>query len=142
MDSLTPEHRSWLMSRVTGKNTKPELMVRRLLHGLGYRFRLHAKDLPGRPDIVFRNRHKAIFVHGCFWHGHVGCRKARLPTTRTEFWADKIETNRARDARKESALRSLGYDVLTLWECDLKNIEGLSSKLSTFIGPARHSSVK
>ena len=137
MDSLTPERRRWLMSRVMGKNTQPELVVRRLLHGLGYRFRLHPKDLPGRPDITFKARNKVIFVHGCFWHGHEGCRKAKLPNTRIKFWRDKIEMNRARDARKEAELKALGYDVLTLWECDLKNLQGVSVGLSAFLGPTR-----
>ncbi|WP_338736198.1 very short patch repair endonuclease [Asticcacaulis sp. DW145] len=138
VDTLTIERRSWLMSRVTGKNTKPELVVRRLLHALGYRFRLHAKDLPGRPDIVFRKRHKAIFIHGCFWHGHGGCRKAKVPATRSEFWIHKIETNKSRDTRKEDELRALGYDIMTIWECDLKDLATVSTRIISFLGPIRH----
>jgi DNA mismatch endonuclease (patch repair protein) len=119
-DRLTQEERSALMRRVGRANTKPELAVRRALHAHGYRFRLHRKDLPGTPDIVLPRYRLAIFVHGCFWHGHQGCSKARLPTSRTGWWAEKIERNRLRDKRDEEALEKLGWTVLTIWECEIK----------------------
>lgn len=105
------------MARVRAKDTKPELALRRALHAAGLRFRLHAKELPGRPDVVFRPAKLAIFVHGCFWHGH-GCARAREPATRREYWGPKLAANRARDARDEAALRAAGWTVLTLWECE------------------------
>lgn len=121
MDTLAPEQRSERMSRVRGKDTKPELIVRRLLHGLGYRYRLHAGDLPGKPDIVFRGRRKAIYVHGCFWHRHPdpACRLARLPKTRREFWVPKLEGNRRRDIENQRRLTEMGWDFLLVWECEI-----------------------
>lgn len=123
------------MSRVRGRDTKPELIVRRLLHALGYRFRLHARDLPGRPDIVFRSRRAAIFVHGCFWHRHpdLECRLARLPRSRLDFWVPKLEGNRARDLANIDELRRLGWRVLLVWECELKDREQLGNKLRRFV---------
>ncbi|MEE2953024.1 MAG: very short patch repair endonuclease [Pseudomonadota bacterium] len=132
--------RSELMSRVRYKNTKPELRVRRLLHHLGYRFRLHATDLPGRPDVVFRSRAKAIFVHGCFWHRHPGCSRTTTPKTRVDFWNAKFEANVERDARKECELRESGWDVMTVWECETTNFDNLAEKLSEFLGPPRRAS--
>ena len=120
-DKLSPEARSANMSRVRSKNTKPELKVRRMLHRAGYRFRLHRKDLPGTPDIVLPRYHTVVMVHGCFFHGHDGCRRAKLPATRPEFWSAKIANNQARDAAASSALTALGYRVVTLWECQLKD---------------------
>ena len=120
-DTISAEHRSWNMSRITGSNTKPELLLRSLLHRAGFRFRLHAKDLPGRPDIVLSKYRIAIFVHGCFWHRHPGCRNATMPSTRTEFWAAKFDGNVERDARNRAALEEAGWTVLTVWECDLKS---------------------
>lgn len=125
--------RSALMARIGPKNSKPEMVVRRLLHALGHRFRLHAKDLPGRPDIVFRSKKKAIFVHGCFWHRHPGCKKATTPKTRVEFWTEKFERNVARDRRKEVALREMGWQVLVVWECETKSVETLSAKLVQYL---------
>lgn len=129
VDGLTPERRSWLMSRVRGKNTKPELIVRRLVHALGLRFRLHRGDLPGRPDLVLPRHKLAIFVHGCFWHRHPDCRLASTPKTRTEFWEAKFDSNVARDARNEAALRDLGWQTFTVWECETRNLEALEGKL-------------
>lgn len=125
------------MSRVRGKDTSPELTVRRLVHALGYRFRLHRRDLPGSPDLVFPSRRKVIFVHGCFWHRHPdpGCKLARMPKSRQEFWEPKLEGNRARDLRNEAALRGLGWDVLTIWECELRDRASLENKVGTFLGP-------
>lgn len=122
-DHLTPAARSENMSRIRGKDTAPERFVRSVLHRAGYRFRLHRRDLPGTPDIVLPRHRLAIFVHGCFWHGHQGCRRARLPRTRPEFWAAKIEANRKRDAQAEDALGALGYQVLNLWQCELTGPE-------------------
>jgi DNA mismatch endonuclease (patch repair protein) len=136
-DRLTPEARSALMSRIRGKDTKPELAVRRMLHAMGYRFRLHRKDLPGRPDIVFPGRRKVIFVHGCFWHGHEGCRFATRPSTRADFWAAKIDGNRARDARNLASLRDAGWETELLWECEIEGDHGtLAARVSAFLGAA------
>jgi DNA mismatch endonuclease (patch repair protein) len=123
------------MSRVRGRDTKPELLVRRLLHAQGYRYRLHAKDLPGKPDIVFRGRKKAVFVHGCFWHQHPdpGCALARMPKSRLDFWRPKLEGNRARDTANVERLVALGWDVLLVWECELRDREQVSNALRRFI---------
>ena len=123
MDHVTKAKRSEIMSKVRGRDTKPEMRVRRRLHALGYRYRLQAKELPGRPDIVFRPRRKAIFVHGCFWHRHEGCRYASTPKTRTEFWEEKFRQNIERDDRNEKALSKLGWKTLIIWECQLKNAD-------------------
>jgi DNA mismatch endonuclease (patch repair protein) len=120
-DTISAGRRSWNMSRITGSNTKPELLLRSLLHRAGFRFRLHAKELPGRPDIVLPKYRIAIFVHGCFWHRHPGCRNATMPSTRTEFWSAKLNGNVERDARNTAALEEIGWTVLTVWECDLKS---------------------
>lgn len=136
MDRISPEARSRNMSRIRGKDTAPEMIVRRLLHRLGYRFRLHAAALPGRPDIVFPGRSCALFVHGCFWHRHTGCRYARMPTTRTGFWSDKFEANVKRDTAAVEALEHSGWRVLTVWECETRQLpESLAAKLQTFLGP-------
>ncbi|MCQ0990556.1 very short patch repair endonuclease [Jiella sp. LLJ827] len=123
------------MSRVRGKNTKPELYVRRLLHGMGYRYRLHRRDLPGNPDIVFGKRRKAIFVHGCFWHRHPdpGCRLTRTPKSRLEFWEPKFAANVARDARHQAALEAMGWKVLVVWECELVDKEQVKNELRHFL---------
>ena len=118
-DVLTPEQRRLNMSRIRGKDTKPELMLRRGLHARGLRFRLHRKDLPGCPDMMFPRYRVAVLVHGCFWHGH-DCPLFKLPATRREFWAAKIEGNRARNARDLAALAAAGWRVLVVWECALK----------------------
>ena len=118
-DVLTPEQRRYNMSRVRGRDTKPEMALRRGLHAQGLRFRLHCRTLPGRPDLVFPKHGAVIFVHGCFWHGH-DCPMFRLPQTRTEFWREKIMTNRKRDERAVRSLRSQGWRVLTVWECALR----------------------
>jgi DNA mismatch endonuclease (patch repair protein) len=120
-DKITVAQRSANMSRVRNKNTKPELRVRGVLHRAGYRFRLHRRDLPGSPDIVLPKWQTAIFVHGCFWHGHQGCHRAKLPTTRLDFWQAKVERNRERDRLNYDRLVTLGYQVVTLWECELKS---------------------
>ncbi|WP_205932918.1 very short patch repair endonuclease [Rhizobium leguminosarum] len=121
-DVHTPEVRSYNMSRVRGRDTRPELVIRRGLHARGYRFRLHDKGLPGRPDLVFSKRRATVFVHGCFWHGH-DCPLFRMPATRTEFWAAKITANRSRDAKIQAALVDAGWRVLTVWECSLRGVD-------------------
>ena len=133
MDRLPVDRRSWLMSRVKSKNTTPELLVRRLLFSMGYRYRVHDVRLPGRPDIVFRGRHKVIFVNGCFWHGHEGCRYGRLPKSRVEFWAEKILRNRNRDRENIQRLCDEGWHCLEVWQCELKNVEELAKKLYDFL---------
>lgn len=134
MDTVSPEKRSWMMARIRGKNTKPEKSVRSLLHGMGYRFRLHGKRLPGKPDIVLPKHKVVIFVHGCFWHGHEGCKRATLPTTRQDFWNKKISGNKERDRRNITALEALGYRCLIVWQCEIKDTESLNRRLSDFIG--------
>jgi DNA mismatch endonuclease (patch repair protein) len=119
MDVLTPQQRQHNMSRIRGRDTKPEMLLRRHLHATGLRFRLHAPNLPGRPDMVFSRHHAAILVHGCFWHGH-DCPLFKLPSTRPEFWSTKISGNRDRDRRTIAALRTSGWRVLIVWECSLK----------------------
>jgi DNA mismatch endonuclease (patch repair protein) len=112
--------RSFNMSRIKGKNTKPEIRVRKFLHANGFRYRLHAKELPGKPDIVLPKYRTVIFVHGCFWHGHAHCRYFVIPKTRTEWWLEKISKNIANDKKAEEALKYLGWNVITIWECQLK----------------------
>ncbi len=112
--------RSYNMSRIRGKNTKPEMIVRKFLHRKGYRYGLHNKNLPGSPDLVMRKHKTVIFVNGCFWHGHKGCKYFVIPKTRTEFWSDKIEKNRSNDIKNYELLKKKGWRVLIIWECDLK----------------------
>ncbi|MBV6821441.1 very short patch repair endonuclease [Pseudomonas sp. PD9R] len=134
MDTLTPSERSRRMARVKSKGTRPEMVVRRLLFSLGYRYQLHDRSLPGSPDIVFKRKKKAIFVHGCFWHRHDGCALARLPKSRLDFWIPKLEGNRERDARKLLQLKSLGWDAFVIWECELKDLNLLEKMLNGFLG--------
>jgi DNA mismatch endonuclease (patch repair protein) len=136
MDTLDAKARSERMSRIKGKDTKPEMTVRRLLHRMGYRYRLHRRDLPGTPDLVFPSRKKVIFVHGCFWHRHDDCHLARLPKSREAFWMAKLEGNRLRDERHRASLRALGWDVLVVWECQLRSQE-LTRKLVSFLDSNR-----
>ncbi|MFD1331167.1 very short patch repair endonuclease [Methylopila musalis] len=137
MTAETPEHRSAVMRAVKGQDTRPEMLVRRAAHALGYRFRLHAKQLPGSPDLVFPARRKAIFVHGCFWHGHDCARGARAPKTNADYWRAKIARNTARDKRALAQLIDLGWDVLVLWECQLKPPAALAERLVGFLGERR-----
>lgn len=131
VDTLTSERRSWNMSRIRGRDTGPELRLRSLLHRAGFRFRLHPRNLPGRPDIVLPKHRTAIFVHGCFWHRHPGCRNATTPSTRPEFWKEKFESNVSRDARNRAELEAAGWSVLTVWECELKaDAEGVLHHLA------------
>ena len=132
MDSLSPEERSERMSRVRSKNSKAELLVRRITHGMGYRYRLHARDLPGTPDMVFRSRRKAIFVHGCFWHGH-RCKLGRMPKSRIEFWGAKIRSNQERDSRVLEQLEAMGWKALVIWECQLGDRERIAETIKEFL---------
>jgi DNA mismatch endonuclease (patch repair protein) len=129
VDSLSRKHRSWNMSRIRSRDTGPELLVRSALHRAGYRFRLHSKVLPGRPDIVLPKYHTVVFVHGCFWHRHKGCRFAYTPKSRVAFWNDKFRSNIERDRRNSKALRKLGWRVLIVWECQATSPERWLSKL-------------
>ncbi|MBL3554090.1 very short patch repair endonuclease [Rhodovulum sulfidophilum] len=132
MDTRLPEQRRRIMQAVKSKDTGPELCVRRLLHGMGYRFRLHRKDLPGTPDIVLPRHLKAIFVHGCFWHAH-GCSKGRPPKSNLDYWLPKLEQNVYRDRTKMEQLDTLGWKALVVWQCETKNLEALSAKLRSFV---------
>lgn len=134
-----PEARRNVMRANKSKDTKPELVLRSLLHRLGYRYRLHPKAVPGRPDIAFPGRRKAIFVHGCFWHGHDGCRRANVPKTRTGYWLPKLAANRERDGRKEAELSAMGWQSMTVWECELADPGEAVSKAARFLGPPRGS---
>jgi len=133
VDNRSAESRSALMSRIGTKNTAPELLVRKLLHRLGYRFRLHRNDLPGSPDIVFPSQRKVVFVNGCFWHAH-GCKIGQPPKSRLEFWMPKLEKNRKKDMKDRRALRGLGWSVLTVWQCQTKTQNSLERKLVDFLG--------
>lgn len=132
-DTVTPEARSRIMARVKSKGMKPEMQVRRLLHGLGYRYRLHRADLPGRPDLVFPSRCKVVFVNGCFWHRHDGCPRVRIPATNREYWIAKLDRNHARDARNVVALVEQGWAVLTVWECQLRDLPATAERLVAFL---------
>jgi DNA mismatch endonuclease (patch repair protein) len=130
-DVFTPEQRSAVMRRVKGRDTSPELKVRRLLWGMGLRYRLHRKDLPGAPDIVLPSRKLAILVHGCFWHGHDCARGARVPKQNRDYWTAKVGRNRDRDARTLPALEAAGWTPLVVWECELRDEASLRAKLQT-----------
>ena len=140
MDRMTPEQRRRCMSHIRSKDTEPEWAVRRLVHALGYRYRLHVKSLPGKPDLVLPRHRKVIFVHGCFWHGH-GCRAGgRVPATHTGFWKDKFEKNVRRDRQHLRALWQAGWQVLVVWECETKEPGRLRAQLVAFLAPPAGSS--
>lgn len=130
---MSPAERSARMALIRSKDTKPEVAVRKAAHALGFRFRLHKRTLPGRPDLVFAGRKKVIFVHGCFWHSHSGCKVANQPKSRSEFWADKFARNKARDSANVSTLKEQGWGVLVIWECETKDIEKLKKRLRAFL---------
>jgi len=132
MDTLTPKDRSRLMAKIKSKDTTPELCVRSLLHRLGYRFRLHRNDLPGKPDIVLPKHKKIILVQGCFWHGH-DCKLASKPKSNQDYWGNKIRKNRERDEKNLQLLKAAGWSVLLLWECDIRKFEGLETRLKKFL---------
>jgi DNA mismatch endonuclease Vsr len=124
------------MAAIRSKGTKPEMAIRSIAHRLGYRFRLHRRDLPGKPDLVFPARRKVVFVNGCFWHQHSRCRFAARPATRPEFWAAKLDGNRERDRRVRRALRNAGWEVLVIWECQLRDPAAVTVRLMRFLGPS------
>jgi DNA mismatch endonuclease (patch repair protein) len=133
MDVFTAEQRSALMSRIRGKDTKPELTVRRLAHALGYRFRLHRRDLPGVPDLTFPGPRKVVFVHGCFWHQHPECRFAYKPKSNLEFWKRKLAANTRRDANVLQKLREQGWSPLVIWECETSDLQHLTDRLKSHL---------
>lgn len=133
VDVFTTKDRSALMARIQGKNTKPEILVRRVVHGLGYRYRLHRRDLPGTPDLTFPRLRKIIFVHGCFWHQHSGCRYAYMPKSNVAFWEQKFSANRDRDLTSLRKLRKLGWEVLVVWECEIERTDKLLSRINSFL---------
>ena len=133
MDIVNSKRRSEMMSRIKGRDTAPEIAVRRIAHRSGFRFRLHRKDLPGRPDLVFPRFRAVVFVHGCFWHRHDGCRFAYTPKTRVGFWAGKFSQNVARDRHDEEALRSIGWRILVIWECETRNEATVEELLLDFL---------
>lgn len=133
MDTISTERRSANMARIRGRDTAPELRVRRLVHGLGHRFRLHRRDLPGTPDLVFPGRRKVLFVHGCFWHRHDRCRFAYEPKSNTEFWRKKFAANKERDARVKGELERMNWQVLTVWECQTADVDKLRDVITEFL---------
>ena len=134
MDTMTPSERSERMALIRSRDTKPELAVRSLVHGMGYRYRLHSKDLPGHPDLILKSRLKVIFVHGCFWHLHRNCPKCRLPKSNRDYWKPKLERNTARDKRVSRQLRNRGWRSLVVWECELSDTARLARRLCDFLG--------
>jgi len=131
----TDEKRGAIMRSVKSKDTSAELLVRKFVHRLGYRYRLHAPDLPGKPDLVFRRSHRAIFVHGCFWHGHACARGARVPVANRAYWIAKIQGNRLRDRRTIRKLVKLGWKALVVWECELREFDKAAVRITRFLGP-------
>jgi DNA mismatch endonuclease (patch repair protein) len=133
MDTLTQVERSKRMSLIRSKNTKPERLVRRLVTGLGYRYRLHSRNLPGHPDLAFSGKRKVIFVHGCFWHIHAGCKNNRPPKSRLKFWLPKLKGNRKRDTENQRKLRQLGWKVMVIWECELARLTTAERHIAKFL---------
>ncbi|WP_261521690.1 very short patch repair endonuclease [Burkholderia multivorans] len=133
MDKLTPEERSQLMAKVKSKNTTPEMIVRKLVFSMGYRYRLHDEKLPGKPDLVFPGKRKVILINGCFWHRHQGCKFASTPQSRTDYWERKFERTVERDKKNIEELTSLGWECLVIWECELKNPDILKANISSFL---------
>ena len=139
MDKITPDRRSENMRNIRSKGMKPELVVRKLTHGMGYRYRLHRSDLPGKPDIVFLGRKKAIFVHGCFWHQHPApsCKIVRVPKSNQDYWLPKLKRNVEKDIAVQRQLQQSGWNVLVVWECQTKDLQTLCERISRFLGPTR-----
>jgi DNA mismatch endonuclease, patch repair protein len=135
-DRLSKERRSWNMSRIRGKDTGPERVVRSLLHRMGYRFRLHGRKLPGRPDIVLPKYRTVVFVHGCFWHRHRGCKNCTTPKNNRKFWLEKLQGNASRDRKQARSLRRLGWRAIVVWECEVARRSELEYKLHALLGPA------
>lgn len=137
VDTIDRRSRSRVMALVKSKNTGPEMLVRKLVFAAGYRYRIHVKNLPGSPDLTFPRRKKVIFVHGCFWHRHEGCDLARMPKSSIDFWESKLSGNKLRDARAIDALRQCGWDVMVVWECELRDPENVARAIQEFLGPPR-----
>jgi DNA mismatch endonuclease (patch repair protein) len=135
--SDVPEPRRRVMAAIRGKDTGPEIAIRRMLHAMGYRYRLHRRDLPGRPDITFPGRRKVVFVHGCFWHQHLGCKAAKAPRTRQEYWGPKLARNIERDRLNLEALTRSAWVVAIVWECELAHPETIAVRLASFLGRPR-----
>lgn len=135
MDKLSPKRRSENMRAIRGKGMKPEMIVRKLIHGMGFRYRLHRKDLPGKPDLVFSSRQKLIQVHGCFWHQHndPNCKIVRVPKSNQDYWLKKLERNKSRDKENQSLLQELGWEVMVIWECQTQDANWLKSQLHSFL---------
>ena len=133
-DSLTPAQRSYTMSRVRSKDTKPEIEVRKIVHGMGYRYRLHRKDLPGKPDMTFPRLKKVIFINGCFWHGHTCKQGKKRAKTNKEYWKNKISGNKKRDIANHKKLKELGWDVLVIWECEIHDEESIRISIKKYLG--------
>lgn len=138
MDKLDARRRSENMRRIRSKHMAPEVAVRRIIHSLGFRFRLHRRDLPGKPDIVLPRHRKVIWVHGCFWHLHEGCREGRVPSSREDYWRPKLERNIARHAENDDRLRALGWQTMVVWECELKNESAVRERLLRFLARDAH----
>jgi DNA mismatch endonuclease, patch repair protein len=139
-DKLTPERRSENMRKIRAKHTSPELMVRRIVHKMGFRYRLHVAKLPGKPDLVFSRMKKIVEVRGCFWHQHRTCGDSHIPKSRIDYWRPKLTRNKRRDKKNESQLRAEGWDLLIVWECELKDVRAVSKRISKFLsqgGPVR-----
>jgi DNA mismatch endonuclease (patch repair protein) len=136
-DTISVSERSHVMALVRAKHTRPEMQVRRLIYGAGYRYRLHEAQLPGKPDLVFAGRRKVIFVNGCFWHRHEGCALARIPKSHREFWVAKLEGNRARDLVNYRELRAMGWKVMVVWECELRNLDEVLRRVTRFLAGPR-----
>jgi len=132
VDIFSKKTRSVIMSRIKGRDTGPERIVRRIVRKLGYSYRSYDRSLPGKPDLVFKHLRCVLFVHGCFWHGHSGCRRARTPTTNVAFWTNKIRMNKLRDAKTYRSLKRAGWKVCTVWQCELKELEHLEQRLGKF----------
>ena len=137
VDTVDSRKRSEIMSRIRGRDTAPEMVVRRIAHRLGFRFRLHRGDLPGRPDLVFPRYRAVIQVHGCFWHRHPGCKYATSPKTRVGFWENKFRGNVVRDRRNEAALLELGWRVLVIWECETRDQDAVAARIEAYLGEGR-----
>ena len=138
MDTLTRQQRSWNMAQIRGQDTKPELVVRSILHRLGARFRLHRKDLPGRPDIVLPRHRLIVFVHGCFWHRHSGCKFAYVPKSNLDAWAKKFHQNVLRDRRTKRELQESGWNVVVVWECETRHVDALVATLAGLLMRTPH----
>jgi DNA mismatch endonuclease (patch repair protein) len=134
VDTVSKKRRSEIMSLVRGRDTRPEMDVRRMVHAMGHSYRLHRRDIPGIPDLAFIGRRKVIFVHGCFWHRHTGCSSTRMPKSNVVFWREKLQANRRRDRTNQRRLAAMGWRFLVIWECELRNATAVRSRIAAFLG--------